>query len=87
MGPSMGPLVGGYAAVLVGWRFTIWVIMIFSGFALILLVLFYPETSGSNILYRRALRLRKATGDHRLRAQSEIDSAEMTAKDIALMGA
>ncbi|KZV63630.1 putative caffeine resistance protein 5 [Peniophora sp. CONT] len=85
MGPSVGPLIGGYAAVLVDWRFPIWVLMMFSGSALILLVLFYPETSGANILYRRARRLREATGDRRLKAQSEIDSAEMTVKDIALM--
>jgi MFS transporter, DHA1 family, multidrug resistance protein len=36
--------------------------------------LFLPETSQPNILLRRARRLRKLTGDHRLQSQSEIDS-------------
>ena len=36
--------------------------------------LFLPETSTPNLLLRRAARLRKLTGDERLRAQSEIDS-------------
>jgi len=59
--------------------------MMFSGAALVLLVTFYPETSASNILYRRAVRLRKATGNPRIKAQSEIDAAEMTFRDVALI--
>ena len=34
---------------------------------------FLPETSSANILLNRAKRLRKLTGDNRLKAQSEID--------------
>lgn len=40
-----------------------------------------PETSAANILYKRAKRLRKATGDDRLRSQSEIDAAHHTMRD------
>jgi DHA1 family multidrug resistance protein-like MFS transporter len=40
-----------------------------------------PETNPANILYRRARRLRKATGKRRLKSQSEIDAAEHTARD------
>ena len=47
------------------------------------MVLFLPETSSPNILLRRAQRLRKLTGDNRLKAQSEIDQANMTPKDVA----
>lgn len=36
-----------------------------------------PETSTPNILLRRAKRLRKLTGDNRLRSQSEIDQKNM----------
>ena len=86
MGPSMGPLIGGYAATFKGWRWTIWVLMMFSGAAFAWLFAFYPETSASNILYRRAVRLRKATGNPKIKAQSEIDAAEMTFRDIALIG-
>lgn len=48
---------------------------------LILLFFFAPETSAANILHRRAARLRKATGDERLRSQSELDMAHHTTKD------
>ncbi|KAK6852223.1 major facilitator superfamily domain-containing protein [Apiospora arundinis] len=43
------------------------------------------ETSAANILYRRARRLRKATGNDRLRSQSEIDAAHHTYKDTLVM--
>ena len=52
-----------------------------SGTALVLLFFFFPETSPDNILYRRAQRLRKATGDKNLRAQSEIDAAQTSAQE------
>lgn len=54
-------------------------------FCLILLLFFLPETSAANILHRRAARLRKATGDKRLRSQSEIDTAHHTTRDRLLV--
>lgn len=42
-----------------------------------------PETSAANILLRRARRLRKLTGRKDFKSQSEIDQADMTARDIA----
>ena len=42
-----------------------------------------PETSSSNILLRRARRLRKVTGNGNLFSQSEIDQVGMNAGDIA----
>ena len=51
--------------------------------SLVLTSLFFlfPETNAANILYNRAKRLRKATGDIRLKSQSEIDSEHHTARD------
>lgn len=60
-----------------------WEILWLCGPIFVSMVLFLPETSSSNILLRRAQRLRKLTGDHRLKAQSEIDQANMTPKDVA----
>lgn len=48
------------------------------------LFFFLPETSSANILLRRAQRLRKLTGDDRLRSQSEVDQANLTPRDIAV---
>jgi DHA1 family multidrug resistance protein-like MFS transporter len=81
--PAMGPVVGGFADHAKGWRWTIWELMWLSGFTLILLFFFFPETSSSNILYRRAERLRKATGDKRLKSLPEIEAESMTGRDIA----
>lgn len=52
-GPVLGPLVGGFAAQAKWWSWTIWELMWLSGLSLILCICFLPETSTSNILYRR----------------------------------
>lgn len=46
--------------------------------------LMLPETSGANILLRRAQRLRKLTGDDRFMSQSEIDQRNMKVSAVAL---
>lgn len=70
-GPTMGPLVGGWAAMFEGWRWTIWELVWLSGFALAFLIFFLPETSANNLLYRRTARLRKITGNDKLKCQPE----------------
>jgi DHA1 family multidrug resistance protein-like MFS transporter len=82
--PSLGPLVGGFAAHVEGWRWTIWEIMWLSGPTLVLLFFFFPETSASNILYRRAKRLRKVTGNPSIKSASEIAAAAMRPRDLAV---
>jgi DHA1 family multidrug resistance protein-like MFS transporter len=77
-GPVFGPLVGGFVAPVKGWRWTIWVITWLNAFMLGIIFFLMPETSAANILYRRARRLRKATGEERLKSQSEIDMAHHT---------
>lgn len=46
--------------------------------------LLLPETSGPNILLRRAKRLRKLTGTDRFMSQSEIDQRNMKVSAIAI---
>ena len=80
-GPVFGPVIGGFVAPAKGWRWTIWVITWLNTFAVAVLFFFMPETSAPNILYKRAQRLRKATGNERLRSQSEINAAKQTWRD------
>ncbi|KAI4214458.1 MAG: hypothetical protein LQ351_002875 [Letrouitia transgressa] len=80
-GPVFGPLIGGFAAQAEGWTWTIWELMWLSGFCLVLLIFFLPETSSSNILYRRARRLRRSTAIENLKTEAEIQSEHMTPKD------
>lgn len=85
LGPVFGPIVGGYLAPAMGWRWTIWAFTCLCSLVLIVMFFFLPETSAANILYNRAKRLRKVTGNHRLRSQSEIDTAHHKMKDNLLM--
>ena len=50
-----------------------------------MLLFVLPETSSANILYRRARRLRKITGNPQLKALSEIASEAMTRNEIIQM--
>lgn len=84
-GPTLGPLVGGFAAEAKGWTWTIWELMWLSGFALVLFFFFLPETSSANILYRRTRRLRKITGNDKLISEPELIGEQMTGKDIVMM--
>lgn len=83
-GPVLGPLIGGFAVQAEDWSWTIWELMWLSGFCLLIIIFFLPETSSSNILYRRARRLRKLTGKDNLKTEGEIMSEQMTPKDVSL---
>ena len=84
-GPVFGPIIGGYVAPAMGWRWTIWVFTWLCCLVLLLLFFLSPETSAANILYNRAKRLRKATGISRLKSQSEIDAENHTSKDVWIL--
>ncbi|KAI0287569.1 MFS transporter [Russula brevipes] len=82
--PSLGPLLGSFSAHFESWRWTIWELMWLSAATLVLLFFFFPETSASNILYRRARRLRKATGNPSIMSGPEIAAAAMSPRDLAV---
>lgn len=81
-GPALGPLLSGFAISAKGWRWGLWEILWIAGPVFIAMFLFVPETSTPNILLRRANRLRKLTGENRLKSQSEIDQKGMKASFI-----
>lgn len=53
LGPVIGPIIGGFAAENKGWRWTMWVSMMFYG-AMLPFVLWVPETFKPAILKKRA---------------------------------
>lgn len=79
----LGPIVGGFAAAAESWRWPIWELAWISGFSAIFLAFFLPETLPGTILLKRAKRLRKLTGNDRLRSMGEIEQAEMSAGAVA----
>lgn len=84
-GPVLGPTLGGFATQAEGWTWTIWILLWLSGTSWVFLALTMPETSSQTILYRRAVRLRRLTGNPDLRTQAEIEAANMTMNEIAMM--
>ncbi|RBQ77192.1 hypothetical protein FVER14953_20031 [Fusarium verticillioides] len=83
-GPSLGPLISAYAVIAKGWRWSLYESIWVSAPVLVALFIFMPETSASNILLRRAERLRRFAGSQRLQSQSEIDQAHLTVSGIAV---
>jgi MFS transporter, DHA1 family, multidrug resistance protein len=81
-GPALGPIISGFSVTAENWRWSIWELLWLAGPIWILLFLFLPETSTSNILLRRAARLRKRTGDTNLKSQSEIEQANIKVFDL-----
>jgi len=84
-GPVLGPVVGAAAAQANGWKWTIWELMWLSGFSFIVMTLFQPETYGPNVLYKRARRLRKLTGNNLIMTKEELDAQD--SPGIAASGA
>ncbi|CAM1511189.1 Fc.00g087020.m01.CDS01 [Cosmosporella sp. VM-42] len=83
-GPALGPLLSGFAVPVKGWRWSLYESIWASAPVFILMFLLLPETSGANILLRRASRLRKLTDNPRFMSQSEIDQRNMKVSAIAL---
>ena len=83
IGPTLGPLVGGFAAQARGWRWTIWELIWINSAMFLFIFCFLPETSASNILYRRAKRLRRETGSESIRAESELETLDLSKKELA----
>lgn len=83
-GPSLGPTIAGYTVQNEDWRWPLWEMLWIAGPVFILLFICLPETSASNILLRRAARLRKLTGNNKFHSQGENDQKHLTASTILI---
>lgn len=70
-GAALGPLVGGFIGITVGWRWIIWVNMIFAG-VMWFFSLSLPETYAPVLLKQRASKLRHKTGRNDIVTEQEI---------------
>ena len=68
LGPAIGPVIGGYLAPAAGWRWTFWIMAIACGVMTLVSILFVRESYPYVLLERSAQRLRKETGNLRLRS-------------------
>jgi MFS family permease len=75
-GPLIAPIISGFCAETLGWKWTFWIATIYAGFTLILL-LPLPETYGPILLQRRARSIRKADPKSRVYAPHEIDRPDL----------
>ena len=72
LGPSLGPILSGFINQHANWRWTYYVALIWTGVQFIVLLM-VPETYAPALLKHRAQKLRKRTGNQRIRAQAELD--------------
>ncbi|CZS91655.1 related to multidrug resistant protein [Rhynchosporium graminicola] len=63
LGPTVGPVIGGYVAEALGWRWIFWSISIVIGGVTILAFAVLQETYPPVLLERKAAKLRKETGN------------------------
>lgn len=71
IGPALGPIVGGFINQYASWRWTFWVLLIWTGVQLCFIAITIPETYAPVLLRRKAQRLRKETGEERWHAPIE----------------
>lgn len=71
IGPAIGPLLAGFINQYISWRWTFYVLMIWSATFLALIALFVPETYHPVLLRKKARKLRKETGEERWYASME----------------
>ncbi|USP79172.1 MFS general substrate transporter [Curvularia clavata] len=81
-GPCVGPLLSGYSVPATNWRWSTWELLWLSGPLFIAFFFLVPETSSSNILLRRAQRLRAHTGNTCFKSQGEIDQHKLHPREV-----
>ena len=75
IGPLLGPTIGAYISQAYGWRWTFWLVAIFTGaFELVFLATF-RESYKVQILARKTRQLQKTTGNMNLRSRYHLKEA------------
>lgn len=72
LGPTLGPVIGGYLSQYAGWRWNFYLLSIMAAVVFVVTLIALPETYPPVLLERKAKKLRKETGNQDLRAPSEL---------------
>jgi MFS family permease len=81
LGPTLGPIAGGFLGETEGWRWIIGLMAIFTGIMWILCILMVPETYAPVLLSMRAKKLSKITG-RIYKSRLEFDMKNRTASQV-----
>ena len=73
--PALGPVISAFVVTNHTWRWSMWEVLWLALFTLLIMIIFFPETSSATILYRRARRTRQHFRDGRYRSRAEMDEA------------
>ena len=65
-------MIGGFINTYLNWRWSFWVLAIWAGINWLLIAFFVPETYAPVLLRRKAVKLRKETGNQQWKAPIEI---------------
>ncbi|KAM5348548.1 hypothetical protein ACJ41O_008372 [Fusarium nematophilum] len=79
LGPVIGPIAGGYLSQSKGWRWSFWVVSIVAGAIALATIVFMRETYAYALLEQKTKKLRKETGNPKLRSALE---KGITAKEV-----
>jgi multidrug resistance protein len=74
LGPIIGPIAGGYLGESAGWRWICWTLAIASGIGSLDSFACQEETYPPTLLARKTKRLIKETGNHNLKAKTDLDA-------------
>jgi len=71
IGPSIGPLVGGFINQYINWRWTFYIMLMWSCANLVISYFLVPETYHPVLLRNKARKIRKETGEEKWKAPME----------------
>lgn len=81
-GPLIAPIISGYAATTIGWRWAFWIGLMYAGTTLLPLFFLLPETYGPILLLQRARNLRLTNPNAHVVAPRELEDNQHSLSEL-----